>query len=429
MRTGRDVAVFVRRRDELLLLRHARHGYWHVVAGVVEDGEPFAAAAIRELREETGLVPEVPVRRMDLVQRYPVAPGERAEYPSAVQEVTLETYVADAPDDWEPALNAEHSERRWCSPSAAADLLRWPEARAALDVLAVMSGGDLGGARELMPLVNRAHGSSWSVIRRLGGGSQQGAYELRDARGTRAVLKWHTRHLPPGQLTRTARAIEAARANGWPTPRWLAYGPLPAQSAYVIEEYVAGPPLRDVDGEMLERLLAINRIQAGLAPAGDHDWSTYAWRVVFAEDPSAEIMRLHTRPDTARFATRLMRRLDRAREVRLPSDDLVHGDFGATNVLLRDDAPILVDAAHAGKGTRAYDLAVLALDGEWTDRTGGARERILREAHALVGTDGLLLCLAARIVIALEWGGRNRPAGVPGAVRRYTELLELVPAT
>jgi hypothetical protein len=96
-------------------------------------------------------------------------------------------------------------------------------------------------------------------------------------------------------------------------------------------------------------------------------------------------------------------------------------------MLLRDGAPMLVDAAHAGKGTRAYDLGVLAADGAWADRTGNARERILREAHAVVGTDGLLVCLAARMIIALEWGGRNRPAGVPAAVERYGALLELVP--
>src|SRR5258708_33849258 len=57
VRTGRDVAVFVRRRAELLLLRHARHGYWHVVAGVVEAGETFAVAARPELRAWTGLGP------------------------------------------------------------------------------------------------------------------------------------------------------------------------------------------------------------------------------------------------------------------------------------------------------------------------------------------------------------------------------------
>jgi hypothetical protein len=49
-----------------------------------------------------------------------------------VREVTLETYVADAAGGWEPVLNEEHTEYRWCVPSIGEELLFWPEARAAL---------------------------------------------------------------------------------------------------------------------------------------------------------------------------------------------------------------------------------------------------------------------------------------------------------
>ena len=52
-----EVFVFVRRQDEYLILhRSPRQGaYWHCVAGGVEEGETYAQAAVRELREETGL--------------------------------------------------------------------------------------------------------------------------------------------------------------------------------------------------------------------------------------------------------------------------------------------------------------------------------------------------------------------------------------
>ena len=53
---NREVLVFVNRGDEaLVLLRAPDDPYWHVVAGGVEEGETSAAAAVRELREETGL--------------------------------------------------------------------------------------------------------------------------------------------------------------------------------------------------------------------------------------------------------------------------------------------------------------------------------------------------------------------------------------
>lgn len=45
---------------KLLLLRHARKGYWHIVAGVFENGETFGAA---EARERLGRFPQVWLRR------------------------------------------------------------------------------------------------------------------------------------------------------------------------------------------------------------------------------------------------------------------------------------------------------------------------------------------------------------------------------
>jgi 8-oxo-dGTP pyrophosphatase MutT (NUDIX family) len=58
-----EVAVFVvRDQDGYVLLLHrvpADGGYWHIVAGRIDDGEIPEEAAARELREETGLVADV----------------------------------------------------------------------------------------------------------------------------------------------------------------------------------------------------------------------------------------------------------------------------------------------------------------------------------------------------------------------------------
>jgi 8-oxo-dGTP pyrophosphatase MutT (NUDIX family) len=95
--------VFIRRDDHFLLFHRAVDKYWHVVAGVVEDGETFAGAAARELHEET---------RLDA---------------ALVNEVAIENFAVEVPAGWAPILNEEHDEYRWLSLADAMALAHWPE--------------------------------------------------------------------------------------------------------------------------------------------------------------------------------------------------------------------------------------------------------------------------------------------------------------
>jgi ADP-ribose pyrophosphatase YjhB (NUDIX family) len=111
----REVLIVVRRGDELLVVHRSpeNDAYWHLVAGGVEDGETWAEAAARELAEETGLVTEVRTLQHGFVY----------------DGVSVECFLADAPPGWEPRLDWEHDEYRWCTPEQAAELLYWPEPR------------------------------------------------------------------------------------------------------------------------------------------------------------------------------------------------------------------------------------------------------------------------------------------------------------
>ena len=139
MRTGAEVAVFVARRrgSEVLVLHRSpqQGGYWHVVAGGVERGETAAAAAARELHEETGLVAEVSggVDVVEYVYSLTEEPADRrALYDPAVAAVTVTCFRASAPDDWEPTLDWEHDDYRWCDPDEAFETLRWPDTARAM---------------------------------------------------------------------------------------------------------------------------------------------------------------------------------------------------------------------------------------------------------------------------------------------------------
>jgi lipoyl(octanoyl) transferase len=139
MPTRAEVAVFVTREraaEVLLLRRSPEHGgYWHVVAGGIEPGETAAAAAARELREETGLVAEVghgvaAVEYVDPRTREAAAPPSLHD--PEVVEVAVTCFLVSAPDGWEPALDWEHDRHRWCSAEEAYATLRWPGTARAL---------------------------------------------------------------------------------------------------------------------------------------------------------------------------------------------------------------------------------------------------------------------------------------------------------
>jgi len=114
----REVFVYVRRGDEFLVLlrSEAQGGYWHGVAGGIEEGESPAEAAARELAEETGLE----TTPTDLARKY------------VYDAVTVHCFSARAPAGWEPQLDWEHDEHRWCTAAEAEALLHWPEPREVL---------------------------------------------------------------------------------------------------------------------------------------------------------------------------------------------------------------------------------------------------------------------------------------------------------
>ena len=115
---------------EFLVLKRSpeRHGYWHLVAGALDDDEDAGAAAARELHEETRL--RAPI--VDLERRYVYSlddepPEVRARFAVDVTEIVVTAFAAEAPSAWEPALDEEHVEYRWCGVSEAIALLEYPE--------------------------------------------------------------------------------------------------------------------------------------------------------------------------------------------------------------------------------------------------------------------------------------------------------------
>ena len=126
--------MIIRRGEQYLMLHRAGDDYWHVVAGVVEEGETFAEAAARELREETGF--DASLIDVGIRQSYQVPDDWRSEYLAGVNEVAIETFAVEVPPDWEPVLNEEHDDYRWLTASEAIAIAHWPETKQVLAAVA-----------------------------------------------------------------------------------------------------------------------------------------------------------------------------------------------------------------------------------------------------------------------------------------------------
>jgi dATP pyrophosphohydrolase len=132
-----EVLVFVRRDAEVLVVHRAPYlgSYWHSIAGGVEPGETEREAAVRELREETGLDAHDELVAIGHRMTYSLEeepPERRALYRPGSTDVEVECFVADAPPGWEPLLDHEHDDYRWCSPEEARELLFWDDVKDAL---------------------------------------------------------------------------------------------------------------------------------------------------------------------------------------------------------------------------------------------------------------------------------------------------------
>jgi 8-oxo-dGTP pyrophosphatase MutT (NUDIX family) len=143
-----DVYVLRRATDGLqcLVLRRAPGGRcpgsWETVHGHIEQGERPWEAAARELREETGLVPERLYNLSRVEAFYQHRNDEVALVPVFVAFVASETPVR---------LGPEHDGHEWLTPPEAGARFAWPRERRALqDALQLVGSGDGGAVEDVL---------------------------------------------------------------------------------------------------------------------------------------------------------------------------------------------------------------------------------------------------------------------------------------
>ena len=111
-------------------------GAWEVVHGHIETGESPVQAALRELAEETGLVPD---------RFYNLSRVESFYLHAADLVALIPVFAAVVGDRAGVTLSPEHDAQRWMPIGEAATVVAWPrERRALLDLEVMLPGGEAG---------------------------------------------------------------------------------------------------------------------------------------------------------------------------------------------------------------------------------------------------------------------------------------------
>lgn len=127
-----EVHIFRQKKKtiEFLILKRAKDqiypNIWQMVTGKVKDGETAKDAAIRELKEETGLSP---------ISMW-VVPNVNSFYSPKKDEVCLiPVLLAEIKNDAEVIISDEHSKYRWVDYKKAKSMFAWPGQKRSLEII------------------------------------------------------------------------------------------------------------------------------------------------------------------------------------------------------------------------------------------------------------------------------------------------------
>lgn len=115
---------------ELLVLKRSTGkqyaSQWRMVGGKVEAGETYWQAALRELKEETGLMPKL----------FWTLPSVNTFYEHQSDQIlTAPAFAAECTNAGSIRLDDEHSDYKWIDSGQISLYIKWPEQRRLMKLL------------------------------------------------------------------------------------------------------------------------------------------------------------------------------------------------------------------------------------------------------------------------------------------------------
>lgn len=136
------VVIYTNAGKVLMLERRQPPGYWQSVTGSLEWGEPAEAAAIREVREETGLNVQEQLQDCGYSNRFEILPAWRTRYAPDVRWNVEYVFRVVLPEMVPIRVNGkEHVRSEWLSRGEALHRASSHTNRAAIERY-VVRGGD-----------------------------------------------------------------------------------------------------------------------------------------------------------------------------------------------------------------------------------------------------------------------------------------------
>jgi Phosphotransferase enzyme family len=271
--------------------------------------------------------------------------------------------------------------------------------------------------------VNAELGGRWQLGRRLAGGWNEGAYLLIGGGGSRAVLKW--RASDPERLLGARERVEAARARGWPAPRWLATGLAPTGEAWVVQEFIDGRTPPRLDDFVAEQMTWILGVQEAMFPGAAGGWGQWAAGVVFEDWDGLRDRVARGVPGGPRIVAAVDAIAAACPPGPLSDQDLVHGNFNLANTIAAAGRLWVVDVEALGAGPRAYDLAEALLVGAGDGHvTESAEARLWAYAAGLDHREFAVCAGSVGLTMAESFLRHGRTAEAAGAVPEMVRILE-----
>ena len=242
--------------------------------------------------------------------------------------------------------------------------------------------------------LNRELGKRYTLSEKLVGKS--GAWALDSVDGEQAILKV-SNDTACDRVERMLHLVEHLRAADYTTPRPLHYGSIPGGGCYYLQERVPGKLMRspgvysELNHHELGLLLRVLDLHADIALEASQDWTREVEAVALRQQGEWLAVARSPVPTVQHLLETCEWRCAGLGTPGWRHGDLVHGDFGAHNVLLDDDGRVLavIDLEEAGRGDRVIDVVGLLYVVEAELLADVRREALQRASPAAVTACGV----------------------------------------